>query len=169
MVTLTIDGHEVTVPEGTNLIEAARTLDIAIPHYCYHQDIGVDGNCRICLVEVNGNTDKLAISCKQPCGEGMDVKTESEAVVPPIRRSEIPVRATIHSSLVSRVFSRSWLVTTFSGRAVPQPEMTAPVAPGRVAGMSETSCGARCGLVDHEVRSQAMGCRGATRSVSAAM
>ncbi len=103
--------------------------------------------------------------------------TESEAVEPPIRRSEIPVRATIHSSLVSSVFSRSWLVTTFSGSAVPQPEMTAPVAPGRVAGI--WSPPRRPSWADrlfhprwddpHEVRSHAIGCLGATRSVSAAM
>ncbi len=81
MIKLTIDGQEVEVEPGTTILEAARTLGTEVPHYCYHQDIGIDGNCRICLVEVNGNTDKLTISCKQPCGEGMDVKTESDAVV----------------------------------------------------------------------------------------
>ena len=82
MITLTIDGHEVEVEPGTTVLEAARDkLGIEIPHYCYHRDIGSDGNCRICLVEVNGNTNKLAISCQFPCGNGMDVKTESEAVV----------------------------------------------------------------------------------------
>ena len=81
MIKLTIDGNEVEVEPGTTLLEAARALGTEIPHYCYHQDIGSDGNCRVCLVEVNGNTDKLAISCQQPCGEGMDVQTESESVV----------------------------------------------------------------------------------------
>ncbi|GJM20917.1 MAG: NADH dehydrogenase [Planctomycetota bacterium] len=81
MIKLSIDGREVEVEPGTTVLEAAATLGIDIPHYCYHPDIGVDGNCRICLVEVNGNTDKLAIGCKFPCGEGMEVETESEAVV----------------------------------------------------------------------------------------
>lgn len=82
MIKLTIDGQQVEVAPGTTILEAARDqLGIEIPHYCYHRDIGIDGNCRICLVEVNGNTHKLAISCKQPCGPDMTVETESEAVV----------------------------------------------------------------------------------------
>ena len=81
MIKLTIDGQEVEVEPGTTILEAAAAMGKELPHYCYHPDIGEDGNCRICLVEVNGNTNKLAISCKQPCGEGMDVQTESEAVV----------------------------------------------------------------------------------------
>ncbi|MED5330970.1 MAG: 2Fe-2S iron-sulfur cluster-binding protein, partial [Planctomycetota bacterium] len=59
---------------------AAASEGMEIPHYCYHPDIGVDGNCRMCLVEVNGNTDKLAISCQLPVDEGMEVETKSEAV-----------------------------------------------------------------------------------------
>jgi NADH-quinone oxidoreductase subunit G len=79
---LTIDGKEVEVAPGTTILEAARDeLGIEIPHYCYHRDIGTDGNCRICLVEVNGNTNKLAISCQMPCGNGMNVETHSDAVV----------------------------------------------------------------------------------------
>ncbi|MCB9899099.1 MAG: (2Fe-2S)-binding protein [Planctomycetes bacterium] len=82
MITLTIDGRQVEVAPGTTILEAARDqLGIEIPHYCYHRDIGIDGNCRICLVEVNGNSAKLAISCKQPCGDKMDVQTASPAVV----------------------------------------------------------------------------------------
>jgi NADH-quinone oxidoreductase subunit G len=81
MIKLTIDGREVEVEPGTTILEAAATLGTEIPHYCYHKDIGSDGNCRVCLVEVNGNTDKMAISCQMPCGPDMDVKTGSEAVV----------------------------------------------------------------------------------------
>ena len=81
-IQLTIDGKEVSVAPGTTILEAARDqLGIEIPHYCYHRDIGIDGNCRICLVEVNGNTNKLAISCQLPCGPGMKVETHSPAVV----------------------------------------------------------------------------------------
>jgi NADH-quinone oxidoreductase subunit G len=81
MIKLTIDGKQVEVEPGTTLMAAAEKLGTTVPRYCYHEDIGSDGNCRICLVEVNGNTNKLAISCQMPCGEGMDVQTESEAVV----------------------------------------------------------------------------------------
>ncbi len=81
MIKLTIDGREVEVEPGTTVLEAASKLGIEVPHYCYHPDIGIDGNCRMCLCEVNGNTNKLAIGCKFPVGEGMDVKTASDAVV----------------------------------------------------------------------------------------
>jgi len=81
MIKLSIDGKQVEVEPGTTILQAAAAMGKELPHYCYHPDIGIDGNCRICLVEVNGNTQKLAISCKQPCGEGMNVQTESPAVV----------------------------------------------------------------------------------------
>ncbi len=61
-VTILIDGREVTVDAGLNLIEAARRLGILIPHFCYHPGLGVDGNCRMCLVEVEGQP-KPAIAC----------------------------------------------------------------------------------------------------------
>ena len=71
-VTIRIDGREVTVDAGMNLIEAARRLGIEIPHYCYHPGLGVDGNCRMCLVEVEGQP-KPAIACNT---FARDVKTK---------------------------------------------------------------------------------------------
>jgi NADH-quinone oxidoreductase subunit G len=81
VITLTIDGKQVEVEPGTTVLEAAAQMGIEIPHYCYHPDIGVDGNCRMCLVQLGENTRKLPISCMTPCGDGMDVKTDSPAVV----------------------------------------------------------------------------------------
>ncbi len=52
LVTVTIDGREIAVPRGTNIIEAARGLAIDVPHYCYHPKLTVVGNCRMCLVEM---------------------------------------------------------------------------------------------------------------------
>ncbi|MBI5381304.1 MAG: (2Fe-2S)-binding protein [Opitutae bacterium] len=52
LITVTIDGREIAVPKGTNMIEAARLLGIDIPHYCYHPKLSVAGNCRMCLVEM---------------------------------------------------------------------------------------------------------------------
>ena len=52
LVTVNIDGKEIAVPKGTNVIEAARQLSIDVPHYCYHQKLSVVGNCRMCLVEM---------------------------------------------------------------------------------------------------------------------
>lgn len=74
MVTLTIDDREVTVPEGTNLIEAAKSEDIEIPYYCYHPYMSAPGNCRMCQVEVEG-MPKMVIGCATPVRDGMVVRT----------------------------------------------------------------------------------------------
>jgi len=51
LITVNIDGREVSVPKGTNMIEAARRVGVDVPHYCYHSKLSVVGNCRMCLVE----------------------------------------------------------------------------------------------------------------------
>ena len=72
MPKLTIDGREIDVPEGTMVIQAAEQLGIFVPRYCYHPGLSIAGNCRICLVEVEGNP-KLQVSCNLPVSEGMVV------------------------------------------------------------------------------------------------
>lgn len=52
LITVNIDGREIAVPKGTNMVEAAKMLGIDIPHYCYHPKLSVVGNCRMCLVEM---------------------------------------------------------------------------------------------------------------------
>jgi NADH-quinone oxidoreductase subunit G len=52
LIAVNIDGREIAVPPGTNMIEAARLLGIDIPHFCYHSKLSVAGNCRMCLVEM---------------------------------------------------------------------------------------------------------------------
>ena len=52
LVTVNIDGRDIAVPKGTNMIEAAALLGIEIPHFCYHPKLPVSGNCRMCLVEM---------------------------------------------------------------------------------------------------------------------
>ena len=52
LVTVNIDGRDVAVPKGTNVIEAALRLGIDVPHYCYHSKLTIAGNCRMCLVEM---------------------------------------------------------------------------------------------------------------------
>jgi len=73
-VNLTIDDIQVTVPKGTNLIEAARLAGIEIPHYCYHQELSISGNCRMCQVQIEGQP-KLTIACNTFATEGMKVRT----------------------------------------------------------------------------------------------
>ena len=77
MPNLSIDGHEVSVPEGTTVIQAAEKLGIFIPRYCYHPALSVAGNCRICLVEV-AKSSELQIACNLPVSEGMVVYTKSD-------------------------------------------------------------------------------------------
>ena len=52
LVTVNIDGKEVAVPKGTNVIEAARLVGVDVPHYCYHPKLSIVGNCRMCLIEM---------------------------------------------------------------------------------------------------------------------
>jgi NADH-quinone oxidoreductase subunit G len=77
MVNLTIEGRPVSVPEGTTLLEAAKTVGILIPHYCYHPGLPVAGVCRMCLVEVE-KAPKLAASCATTAVEGQVVHVHSE-------------------------------------------------------------------------------------------
>jgi NADH-quinone oxidoreductase subunit G len=52
LVTVNIDGKEIAVPKGTNVIEAARLVNVDVPHFCYHPKLTVVGNCRMCLIEM---------------------------------------------------------------------------------------------------------------------
>jgi NADH-quinone oxidoreductase subunit G len=74
VVNLTIDGKQIQVPKGTNLIEAAKTAGIDVPHYCYHPHLSVAGNCRMCQVSVKGQP-KMTIACNTNVAEGMEVAT----------------------------------------------------------------------------------------------
>ncbi len=76
MPKLEIDGKEITVEDGLNLIQAAERLGIEVPHYCYHPGLSISGNCRMCLVEID-KMPKLQIACNTKAAEGMVVKTTS--------------------------------------------------------------------------------------------
>ncbi len=76
-VALTIDGQNVQVPKGTMILEAAKTVGIRIPHYCYHPGLSVVGSCRMCLVEIE-KIPKLQPSCATPVAEGMIVRTQTQ-------------------------------------------------------------------------------------------
>lgn len=65
MATITIDGHEIKVPYGTTILEAAKELNIHIPTLCYHKDLCVAGVCRICVVEIEGQR-LLQAACAYP-------------------------------------------------------------------------------------------------------
>ncbi|GGZ15822.1 NADH-quinone oxidoreductase subunit G [Streptomyces poonensis] len=74
LVTLTIDGVEISVPKGTLVIRAAEQLGIEIPRFCDHPLLDPAGACRQCIVEVEGQRKPMA-SCTITCTDGMVVKT----------------------------------------------------------------------------------------------
>ncbi len=78
-VTFTIDGWEVTAPKGSTILQAALSHGIEIPHFCYHPGLSAAGNCRMCLVQVDGRP-KLEPSCIIPVAEGMEIVSSAENV-----------------------------------------------------------------------------------------
>jgi NADH-quinone oxidoreductase subunit G len=79
MAKLTIDGIEVEVQDGINAIEAAKAADIHVPHFCYHPSLSVVGQCRMCLIEVEG-MPKLQAGCATPVKDGMKIHVWNEKV-----------------------------------------------------------------------------------------
>jgi NADH dehydrogenase/NADH:ubiquinone oxidoreductase subunit G len=79
MVTLTIDGQEISVPQGTTILDAARAMGDDIPVICYHTATKANGLCRICVVDVSGGR-LLQPACIVACQDGMVVDTRSERV-----------------------------------------------------------------------------------------
>ncbi|MCD1633969.1 formate dehydrogenase subunit alpha [Martelella mediterranea] len=76
-VTLTIDGFDVTVPEGTSVMRAAMETGIAIPKLCSTDMVDAFGSCRLCLVEIEGRRGTPA-SCTTPVADGMVVSTQTD-------------------------------------------------------------------------------------------
>jgi len=79
MVNLIIDGQKVRVPAGTTVFEAARKINVNIPHLCYHENLSIYGACRICVVEIKGRP-RLEPSCATLVEEGMEVKTNTARI-----------------------------------------------------------------------------------------
>ena len=78
-VTFNLNGEDITVPEGFSIWEAAHGRGLVIPHLCHKPEPGYrsDGNCRACMVEVEGERTLVA-SCIRPVSDGMVVKTDSD-------------------------------------------------------------------------------------------
>ena len=82
MITLTINGLEVSVEKGTTLLEAANFLGFPIPTLCNMEGLTPYGACRLCVVEIGeGAKSKLVTSCTYPVEEGLHVRTASTRVV----------------------------------------------------------------------------------------
>ncbi|NEV76238.1 formate dehydrogenase subunit alpha [Rhodopseudomonas sp. BR0C11] len=77
MVTVTIDGRSVSVPEGTSIMRAAMEIGTAIPKLCATDMVDAFGSCRLCLVEIDGRSGTPA-SCTTPVADGLVVHTQTE-------------------------------------------------------------------------------------------
>ncbi|KAJ7197269.1 Ndufs1, NADH-ubiquinone oxidoreductase 75kD subunit (775) [Mycena pura] len=78
-ITLTVDGKQVTVPQGSALIQACEAAGSPIPRFCYHDRLAIAGNCRMCLVEV-ARSPKPVASCAAPAMQGQVVFTNTPLV-----------------------------------------------------------------------------------------
>jgi len=75
-VKITINGIQAEVDKGKTILEAAEEQGTRIPTLCYHKDLCVAGNCRVCVVEIAGQK-RLSAACATPCEEGMEILTNS--------------------------------------------------------------------------------------------
>jgi len=80
MAKFTLNGKLIEAPEGMLVLEAAKRAGVEIPHYCYHPALGNPGNCRLCVVEVEG-APKPLVSCRLAVKEGLVVRSVSEAAL----------------------------------------------------------------------------------------
>ena len=79
MVNITINGAQMQATKGSLLIDKLLDENIHIPHFCYHQALGKDGNCRMCMVEIEGQK-RPQIACDTPIKDGMIVKTTGKNI-----------------------------------------------------------------------------------------
>lgn len=80
LIKLTINGETVEVPEGATILDAAKKVNIDIPTLCFLKEINEIGDCRMCVVEVEGRRG-FATSCIQKAEEEMVVHTNTEKVI----------------------------------------------------------------------------------------
>src|SRR5579859_3212253 len=78
-IEVTIDGRKLSVPEGTTLLEAARSIGIDTPTLCYLENLTPVNVCRVCVVELEGSR-ALVPACSRKVEPGMQIKTDSERV-----------------------------------------------------------------------------------------
>ena len=96
MVNLTIDNINVSVPEGTTIMDAAKMVDIPIPKLCYLKDINEIGTCHICLVEMEGY-NQLVAACDNITLRGMAVHTNT-AKMREMRKTNLQFMLTHHDT-----------------------------------------------------------------------
>ena len=80
MPTLTVDGIEVTVPNGATVLQACELAGKEVPRFCYHERLSIAGNCRMCLVEVKPGPPKPQASCALPAADKQEIRTDTPMV-----------------------------------------------------------------------------------------
>ncbi|MGA7595315.1 MAG: NADH-quinone oxidoreductase subunit NuoG [Gallionella sp.] len=80
MINIEIDGKPVEAERGSTVMDAANSLGVYIPHFCYHKKLSIAANCRMCLVEIE-KAPKPMPACATPVAEGMKVRTHSDMAV----------------------------------------------------------------------------------------
>jgi NADH-quinone oxidoreductase subunit G len=80
MLEIEIDGKKLTVPGGSTVMDAANSVGVHIPHFCYHKKLSIAANCRMCLVQVE-KAPKPLPACATPVTDGMKVWTHSDQAV----------------------------------------------------------------------------------------
>nr|AMK98473.1 NADH dehydrogenase subunit 11 [Trachydiscus minutus] len=80
LVRVFVNDNEVFVPPGTSVLEACEKIGVQIPRFCYHPELSIAGNCRMCLVEISPGPPKPQASCAMPVMKDMKVFTNSPLV-----------------------------------------------------------------------------------------
>ena len=79
MIKVKVNGINISVPDGSTVMQACENAGSEIPRFCYHERLSIAGNCRMCLVEIVGSPKPVA-SCAMPVNEGMEIITSSDRV-----------------------------------------------------------------------------------------
>jgi len=79
LATFTVNGAELQAPKGANLLRTLLAAGYKIPHYCYHPALSVDGTCRLCFVQMEGDP-RLHVSCNMKVADGLKILTETDTI-----------------------------------------------------------------------------------------
>ena len=79
MVKVKINGNDIEVADGLTILQACEEAGLEIPRFCYHDRLSIAGNCRMCLVDVEGSPKPVA-SCAMPINDGMSIHTNTQSV-----------------------------------------------------------------------------------------
>lgn len=80
MINVTVDGKTVELESGITVLQACEIAGVEIPRFCYHERLAIAGNCRMCLVEIEGGPPKPVASCAMPAAQGMKIYTNTPMV-----------------------------------------------------------------------------------------